>query len=316
MQARILLAVCLLTAAPRRCRPARELYHSPQIFVDGIHLTSASPCIGVVSNVTTGTDIFVPGLDQPPSIGCVEWQSAPMMMPPQVQLTAFPVGFVIGPVFVNGQPPFAFQWLKDGALIEDNGHFNGSQTTNLVATGINLSDAGPYQLVASNAVGVVTSVVAQLIIHDVDATGINPQPPYTNWASAASCIQDAIDAAAPGEIVMVTNGVYATGGRVVPGSSTNRITLDKALMVVSVNGYTTTTIQGAWDPVSTNGPAAVRCAWLTNNAILYGFTLADGATGTGGLVGGSSGPRRRAGPRARLPSTGRCSSSPRRSRAG
>jgi len=38
-------------------------------------------------------------------------------------------------------------------------------------------------------------------------------------------------------------------------------------------------IQGAWDTTSTNGPGALRCAWLTNNAILNGFTSAGGARG-------------------------------------
>ena len=259
----------------------------PQFFVDGIHLTSASPCIGAGTNVTTGTDIFGQAWTNPPSVGCAEWQPAPMLTPPQIQLTASPVGFVIGPVFPDGQPPFLFQWLKDGVPIQDDGHFSGSQTTNLIATGIKSSDAGNYQLVASNDIDTVTSTVAQLVIHYVNAAGANPQPPYTNWATAATNIQDAIDAAAAGEIVLVTNGVYATGGRTILFSSTNRVVLDKALTVVSVNGYPLTVIQGAWDPVSTNGPLAVRCAWLATNAILCGFTLENGATGISNVIGAS-----------------------------
>jgi hypothetical protein len=59
---------------------------------------------------------------------------------------------------------------------------------------------------------------------------------------------------------------------------TNRVTLDRALLVTSANGYQATAIQGAWDPVSTNGPGAVRCAALVDGAELYGFSLINGAT--------------------------------------
>jgi hypothetical protein len=121
----------------------------------------------------------------------------------------------------------------------------------------------------------------------VSLNSTNPVPPYADWSTAATNIQDAIDASTNGDLVLVTNGIYATGGRVMAGGLTNRVVLDKTLTVISVNGYASTAIRGAWDPVSTNGPLAVRCAWLATNAILRGFTLENGATETGSVIGAS-----------------------------
>ena len=42
----------------------------------------------------------------------------------------------------------------------------------------------------------------------VDAASTNAVPPFTNWASAAVTIQDAVDAAVDGDEIVVTNGVY------------------------------------------------------------------------------------------------------------
>lgn len=103
-------------------------------------------------------------------------------------------------------------------------------------------------------------------------------PPFTNWADAATNIQDAIEAALPLETIWVTNGIYATGGKAKSGDLTNRVALDKPVVVRSVNGSEATIIQGAWHPGSTNGATAVRCAWLGSNSKLDGFTLQGGAT--------------------------------------
>ena len=107
--------------------------------------------------------------------------------------------------------------------------------------------------------GVVTSQVVQVTVHCVNATNAAPAPPYTDWASAATIIQDAVAVAGPTAVVLVTNGVYSSGGRSKSGALTNRVVVDKPLLVVSVNGPDSTFIEGRWDPVSINGPSAVRC---------------------------------------------------------
>ena len=103
----------------------------------------------------------------------------------------------------------------------------------------------------------------------------SPVSPYTNWSAAAHVIQDAIDAANDGDLVLVTNGNYTTGGGLTPGFSlSNRVVVTKSITLQSVNGPTNTIIVGQ-GPMGSN---AVRCAYLTNSAEIIGFTLTNGHT--------------------------------------
>ena len=102
--------------------------------------------------------------------------------------------------------------------------------------------------------------------------------PYLTWADAARDIQSAVDAADETDLVLVTNGVYDTGGRAVYGNMTNRVAIDKAVLVKSVSGPAQTRIEG-------RGPAggqAVRGVYVGSNACLYGFAISNGYTRTDG----------------------------------
>src|SRR6266446_2774436 len=112
----------------------------------------------------------------------------------------------------------------------------------------------------------------------VDVNSTNATPPYTNWSTAATNIQDAVDAAVADDEVVVTNGIYSTGGREMNNLTFNRVAVDKPLSVRSVNGPQFTIIEG-------HGALDSRCVYLTNSARLSGFALTNGrAQAPGGGV--------------------------------
>lgn len=97
----------------------------------------------------------------------------------------------------------------------------------------------------------------------VDINNPNPAPPYTSWATAATNIQDAVNAAVNGNLIMVNPGVYQSGGETVNGYNlTNRVAITGPLIVESTEGPTNTIIQGYQIPGASNGSNAVRCVYI------------------------------------------------------
>ncbi len=96
--------------------------------------------------------------------------------------------------------------------------------------------------------------------------------PYTDWASAAHTIQDAVDVAVSNDLVLVGDGVYDAGGALSRFGYSNRVMVSKSIALHSVNGPATTIILGK-GPV---GIGSVRCVYVTNGGFITGFTLKNG----------------------------------------
>jgi hypothetical protein len=112
----------------------------------------------------------------------------------------------------------------------------------------------------------------------VSLESTNPVAPFATWETAATVIQDAVDAAKAGDTVLVGDGVYKAGGRTNSGwgYAENRVTVTNSIRLESVNGPASTTISG--------GDGSGRCVFLGTNAVLSGFTLTNGAAESGGGV--------------------------------
>lgn len=108
----------------------------------------------------------------------------------------------------------------------------------------------------------------------VNASNPASEAPYLTWETAATNIDEAVQAAPPGSTIIVTNGEYRVGGRVA-GFEMTRVVIDKPVRVESVHGPEVTIIRG--EP-------GVRCAWIIDGAVLSGFTLLEGGASIGSGV--------------------------------
>jgi hypothetical protein len=260
----------------------------PQL-LDTAHLSPSSPCRGAGSaTYATGTDIDGERWGNPPSIGCDEYYPGPATGPLRVTVTAtftnVLTGYSVGlTALIEGHASLSVWDFGDGQML-----------TNQLYASHAWAALGDYPVAlraynASNPGGVSATVAVHVVaqpVHYVAAGNVTPVPPYTSWATAATNIQDAVDAAdvasfPPGSVlVLVSNGVYRTGGRAVVGTMTNRVVVDRLLTVRSVNGPQFTVIEGYKVPGTTNGcgDGAIRCVYLSSGASLDGFTLTKGAT--------------------------------------
>ena len=152
----------------------------------------------------------------------------------------------------------------------------GSATNTLTATGTDTTAIGGPRATVTNRAAAFCDICAgdSGRVHYVDLNSANPTPPFTSWPTAATNIQDAVDVADAGDEIVVTNGVYQTGGGAWQKSA--RVAVVKPLAVRSVNGPEFTVVVGSGN---------LRCAYVTNGASLSGFTFTGG---TGGGVLGES----------------------------
>ncbi len=116
-------------------------------------------------------------------------------------------------------------------------------------------------------VSLLLFVSAHAVTHYVDINSTNPVPPYTNWASAATSIQEGLDSATSNDPVLVADGLY-----------NENISL-KSGVVLQGAGADATVIEGA-------GGSVVMATNLDAVATISGFTITGGSGYDIGYGGG------------------------------
>ena len=95
-----------------------------------------------------------------------------------------------------------------------------------------------------------------------------PSAPYNSWLTAAHSIQDAVDNAIEGNVVLVTNGIYTLSGQIY--LATNNIILK------SVNGALDTVI---------DGNLSKRCIYLKGDSVIDDFLIRNAKPAVGNGAG-------------------------------
>jgi parallel beta-helix repeat protein len=246
--------------APLPTNGMGNIYVDPQL-ASASHLSTASPCRGAGSAAyASGTDIDGEAWNNPPSIGCDEYHPGAVTGPLTVSLTAdytnVAVGYAVnltalidgrtsddvwdfgdGTLAIN-EPYIRHRWMQPGDFVVVLGAFNESSPGGVATLTIH--------------------VVAQSVVY-VAASSTNSQPPYANWATAATNLQAAVGVALPGAVVLATNGVYPGG-----------VIVTTPVALRSVNGPQFTLI---------NGYETNQCVILAGGGSLTGFTLTNGSRG-------------------------------------
>jgi alpha-tubulin suppressor-like RCC1 family protein len=210
---------------------------------------------------------------------------SPLILRPPVGGTAFSGSrFALNSV-VSGQSPLSLAWMLNGAN-------NGATNTNFIISNAQPADAGIYQITASNALGVATSVPAPVTVVDSAPFILSIPTNRTVYFGAPLSIESTVAGSGPLQFQWLSNGTNMAGatnsdlfiawGNFNPGT----YTLLASNMFGSVSSNVVVKVLGpvvAWGSITspTNVPASASNAIaIAAGYYFYGSDIALKADGT------------------------------------
>jgi hypothetical protein len=126
----------------------------------------------------------------------------------------------------SGAPPLHFRWFAPEGLMADGGRIDGSATTNLTVSELQVIDDGPYFMVVSNSFGMVTSAVATVRIQLGQSPRISTDP-ASQTIIAGQTANLSVVATGTGTLAYVwhgPSGLISNGGKY-SGATTANLTI-------------------------------------------------------------------------------------------
>ncbi|MFN7140547.1 MAG: immunoglobulin domain-containing protein, partial [Limisphaerales bacterium] len=135
-----------------------------------------------------------------------------------------PANFSVG---VEGATPLTFQWLKNGANLNNGGNISGANTATLQLSTTSAADDGGYHVIITNSFGSVTSVVATLNVASPPTITVQPGNRTVRGGATAS-FSVAATGGGPLSYQWFKNGASLIDGLGISGSTTTNLLVANA----------------------------------------------------------------------------------------
>ena len=259
------------------------------VSIDNGHIVGSSPCVDAGENALVAGNVDFDGESrisgEAVDIGCDELVFGAVTGELTVVVHGASTNVVAGaPLFFDAEihgRPLGYAWLWG----------DGDVTSNAWSVSHAYAAPGDYELVfhAWNDSDAATTTVRIHVVSGYTnyvALSGSGEAPFTSWAAAATNLQDAVDACLAGGTVLVAEGVYTNGTHEHAGVR-HRVGLWKPLTVAGASTNMERTVIVGAGPIGGN---AVRCAYVSEGAVLCGVTLTNGHTlASGSELGRRSG---------------------------
>jgi hypothetical protein len=243
--------------------------------ISNIQITDTDRCYLIVTNTLGGATSIVVTL-------------TPIILPPSIAQQPQSQTNILGSnavfyVAVNGSQPIALQWFFNNTALNDGGRISGAATSSLTISNLLTNDAGSYELVASNAANMATSMVANLVILVPPDFTQGPSNEAVELGSNAT-FEVTMDGTPPFGYQWYFNGTQLTNDGHISGSTSQMLTIT-SVEPPDVGSYSVIVTNSAGS--ATSGVAALTIStpllWSQpqSQSVFAGATVTLSVTATG-----------------------------------